>query len=146
MKGIDEIDVILGTTTTDKAYKTSDKKMRKTWEKINAPDSEERMYMTSQTRRSRSKKDILAKMILFSIVIGRFKQMIQVLRINDAQAAQLHYTGGVHACIRCGEIPNQPAAIPCGHVGCENCLNDFFNQREGHKRCPAASCKNPETP
>ena len=73
-----------------------------------------------------------------------FKQMIQVLRIINVQAAQLHYTGGVHACIRCGEIPNQPVAIPCGHVGCKNCLNDFFNPREGHKRYPAASCKNPE--
>ena len=25
-------------------------------------------------------------------------------------------------------------------------MNDFFNQKEGHKRCPAASCKNPEIP
>ena len=71
MEGIDEIDMSLGTITKDKACKISGEKMRKTWKKINAPDGEERMYMTSQTRRSRSKKNLMAKMILFSIVIGR---------------------------------------------------------------------------
>ena len=48
MKGTDEIDMISGTTTTDKAYKISGKKMRETWEKIDAPNDEERMYMTTK--------------------------------------------------------------------------------------------------
>ena len=71
MEGIGEIDMTLGTTTRDKAYEISDEQMRKTWRKIHAPDGEERMNMTSQNRKNRSKKDLLAKMILFSIIIGQ---------------------------------------------------------------------------
>ena len=51
-----------------------------------------------------------------------FKNVIQVLKIINVQAAKLHYTGGVNECIRCGEIPNKAVALPCGHVGCEDCL------------------------
>ena len=43
IKGTDEINMISGTTTTDKTYKISSKKMRKTWERIDAPDDEERI-------------------------------------------------------------------------------------------------------
>ena len=62
-----------------------------------------------------------------------FKNVMQVLRIISVQGAKLHFTGGVYECIRCGEIPTRAVALPCGDVGCENCLVEFMNQREGDR-------------
>eukprot|EP00092_Neocalanus_flemingeri_P096724 GFUD01123162.1.p1 GENE.GFUD01123162.1~~GFUD01123162.1.p1 ORF type:complete len:1251 (-),score=310.34 GFUD01123162.1:61-3774(-) len=74
-----------------------------------------------------------------------FKNVIQVLKIINVQAAKLHYTGGVNECIRCEEIPNCAVALPCGHVGCEDCLLEFVEQRR-EQRCPGERCKSPKIP
>eukprot|EP00092_Neocalanus_flemingeri_P023314 GFUD01025278.1.p1 GENE.GFUD01025278.1~~GFUD01025278.1.p1 ORF type:complete len:2291 (+),score=510.26 GFUD01025278.1:413-6874(+) len=74
-----------------------------------------------------------------------FKNVIQVLKIINVQAAKLHYTGGVNECIRCEEIPNCAVALPCGHVGCEDCLLEFVEQRR-ERRCPGERCKTPKIP
>ena len=75
-----------------------------------------------------------------------FKKMIQVLKILNVQAAKLHFTGGVNECVRCGGIPDEAVALPCGHVGCKVCLLQFFEDKDGLKRCPAQKCKNPKIP
>ena len=75
-----------------------------------------------------------------------FKNVIQVLKIINDQAAKLHYTGGVNLCIRCGEIPQGAVALSCGHVGCEDCLIEFIEQRGGERRCPGERCKTPKIP
>ena len=73
-----------------------------------------------------------------------FKNMIQILKIINVQAARLHYTGGVNECVICGEIPEEAVALPCSHVGCAACLNQFMEQRGGPRRCPVSKCKQPE--
>ena len=48
--------------------------MRKTWDKIHVLstiDNARRVNMTSQNKRSESKKDLITKFILFSIIIGQ---------------------------------------------------------------------------
>ena len=70
-KGADDINMISSTTTTDKTYKISSKKMRKMWERIDAPNNDERMYMTTISSRNRTKNDFLARMIVFTIIIGK---------------------------------------------------------------------------
>ena len=75
-----------------------------------------------------------------------FKKLIQVLKILNVQAAKLHFTGGVNECVRCGDIPKNAVALPCGHVGCEVCLIQFMDGKDGIRRCPAQNCKNPKVP
>ena len=75
-----------------------------------------------------------------------FKSVIQILKIINVQAAKLHYTGGVNECVICGEIPEEAVALPCSHVGCLACLNQFMEQRGRPRRCPVSKCKQPEIP
>ena len=75
-----------------------------------------------------------------------FKNVIQILKIINVQAARLHYTGGVNECVICGEIPKEATALPCSHVGCLACLNQFMEQRGLPRRCPVSKCKQPEIP
>ena len=75
-----------------------------------------------------------------------FKNVIQILKIINIQAAKLHYTGGVNECVICGEIPKKAVALPCSHVGCLACLTQFMEQRGGPRRCPVSKCKQPEIP
>ena len=39
--------------------------------RIDAPNNDERMYMTTISSRNRAKKDFLARMIVFTIIIGK---------------------------------------------------------------------------
>eukprot|EP00090_Calanus_glacialis_P031123 TRINITY_DN5102_c0_g1_i8.p1 TRINITY_DN5102_c0_g1~~TRINITY_DN5102_c0_g1_i8.p1 ORF type:complete len:2193 (-),score=498.77 TRINITY_DN5102_c0_g1_i8:57-6239(-) len=100
------------------------------------------------------KKTVLAKIKMVWMTLknpdmkthASFKNVIQVLKIINDQAAKLHYTGGVNLCIRCGEIPQGAVALPCGHIGCEDCLIEFIEQRGGERRCPGERCKTPKIP
>ena len=39
VEGVDEISMILGSTTRDKDYEISNERMKKTWERIHAPST-----------------------------------------------------------------------------------------------------------
>ena len=75
-----------------------------------------------------------------------FDKFQKVLKNINFECAKLHFTGGVESCIRCEEIPRQAVALPCGHVGCQECLLEFMEARQGEKRCPVSRCKDPKIP
>ena len=77
---------------------------------------------------------------------NNFKKLIQVLKILNTSAAKLHFNGGVNECVRCEDVPDRAVALPCGHVGCEACLQKFMEGKEGMRRCPSPKCKNPKVP
>eukprot|EP00923_Selenidium_pygospionis_P053798 GHVN01093709.1.p1 GENE.GHVN01093709.1~~GHVN01093709.1.p1 ORF type:complete len:2403 (+),score=325.49 GHVN01093709.1:991-7209(+) len=74
-----------------------------------------------------------------------FDKLFLMLRIINVHTAKLHYPGGVNECAKCKEAPRGPVALPCGHVACKVCLNEFFGRRE-KKRCPSDNCKTPDVP
>ena len=62
------------TPVKDKEYEADDEQMRRAWDNIHASstiDSTIRLNMATQNRRIISKKDLITKFILFSIIIGQ---------------------------------------------------------------------------
>ena len=62
------------TPVKDKEYEADDEQMRRAWDNIHASstiDSAIRLNITTQNRRIISKKDLITKFILFSIIIGQ---------------------------------------------------------------------------
>ena len=47
---------------------------------------------------------------------------------------------GIQQCLVCLEAINIPVDLPCQHVGCKACLEDYFN-RSTNRRCPHSECK-----
>jgi len=45
-------------------------------------------------------------------------------------------------CIVCSEALINPVSLPCGHVGCQKCVDDYFQSRAS-RICPMDSCKKP---
>ena len=74
-----------------------------------------------------------------------FNNLASVLKLINKHAAQLHYSGGVSECIRCEEAPKDAVALPCGHVGCASCIEEFI-KRSKTRRCPKRNCKSPDIP
>merc|ERR1719234_1600032 len=75
-----------------------------------------------------------------------FKLFIAMLKMINKEAACLHFTGGVNECVRCGDIPDQAVALPCGDVGCARCFIQLFEGKDGQRRCPKKGCKNSKVP
>ena len=123
--------MILGSPVKDKDYEINDEHMRRTWDKIHASstiDNARRVNMTSQNRRSESKKDLITKFILFSIIIGQaFTKEIGGLMVqNNILKGNLP---GQYAGVRSNEDMNKEE-IDDDIIGAYDCMDDSMSSTE----------------
>ena len=93
--------MILDSPVKDEEYEINDEQMRRAWDNIHASstiDNAIRMNMSSQNRRITSKKELITKFILFSIIIGQAtfaKEIGGMMVHNSIQKGNLasQYTG-----------------------------------------------------
>ena len=81
------------------------------------------------------------KDINFTTSSKTFDQILKIIRKTSANAAEkLFNLKNPDSCFICKERFINPCLLPCGHLGCRECLEHTLNEKE--LRCPA-KCKVP---
>ena len=66
-----------------------------------------------------------------------------IIKTSDSAAEEILSLKNAEKCILCKDFFDYPIVLPCGHVGCLECLETF---KENNKNCPGKGCKDQVLP
>ena len=70
-----------------------------------------------------------------------FKKVLKAIESCCRKAGESYLDfKGVQECIVCLESIRDPVILPCSHVGCKKCLEDYFRSSK-NRTCPKTGCK-----